>query len=71
MKSSKFMSVGEYVAAIIESVKKGCSAAGVSPPQTIEFKVGVFDDGLVGGTHPVCFFISLANAEVMYPETKP
>jgi hypothetical protein len=33
----------------------------VSPPHAIEFKVGVFDDGLVGGKHPVCFLISLAN----------
>lgn len=57
------MSVGEYIAAIIESVKKGCSEAGVSPPHAIEFKVGVFDDGLVGGKHPVCFLISLANAK--------
>ena len=61
MKSSKFMSVGEYVAAIIESVKSGCEQAGVKPPDSVEFKVGVFDDGLVGGTHPVSFLIFMHN----------
>jgi hypothetical protein len=63
MKSSKFMSLGEYVAAIIESVKKGCSEARVNPPQAIEFKVGVYDDGLVGGTHPVSFLVFLSNTK--------
>jgi len=57
------MSLGEYVAAIIESVKKGCSEAGVNPPQAIEFKVGVYDDGLVGGTHPVSFLVFLSNVQ--------
>jgi hypothetical protein len=61
------MSVGEYVTAIIESVKNGCADVGVKPPESIEFKVGVFDDGLVGGTHPVSFFISLANVDVVAP----
>jgi len=63
MKSSKFMSVGEYVAAIIESVKKGCAVAGVNPPESVEFKVGVYDDGLVGGSHPVSFLVFLPNIQ--------
>jgi len=61
------MSVGEYVAAIVESVKTGCAETGEKSPESIEFKIGVFDDGLVGGSHPVSFLIFLHNNFIRMP----